>query len=171
MRTLTRPRTAVILSPLPLELTPQEPQPPCVRPRAGAHRTQPATPVSRLPRTGRDACHVHDGDLAFERRRRSQLDDWRTTPAGAASADRVRNWLDYRIAEIEKGDIARARNALADPGWRANFDLTGVPMEALARVDGFVEAACDALADRDLDPDAATRALRAARVTVTPASR
>ena len=99
------------------------------------------------------------------------MNDWRTTAHGAAGAGHIRRWLDRRIAEVEKGDIARARKQLSDPGWRINYDLTGVPDAELARVDRFVETACDALADRNLIPDAALKALRAARITVTPASR
>jgi hypothetical protein len=101
----------------------------------------------------------------------SPLNDWRTTALGAAAAGHIRRWLDRRIAEVEKGDIARARKQLSDPGWRTDYDLTGVPADELARVDAFVETACDALADRHLVPDAALKALRAARITVTPASR
>ena len=99
------------------------------------------------------------------------MNDWRTTALGAAAAGHIRRWLDRRIAEVEKGDIARARKQLSDPGWRIDYDLTGVPNDELARVDAFVETACDALADRHLVPDAALKALRAARITVTPASR
>jgi len=96
------------------------------------------------------------------------LNDWRTTPPSAAAADLIRTWLDDRIAEIRRDDIAHARGALEDPGWRIRIDITGVPLNALARIDGLVETACDALADRDLDPDAAVRALQDAVASVTP---
>ena len=96
------------------------------------------------------------------------MSDWRATFPSAAAADHIRAWLDDRVSEIERGEVAQARRALEDPGWRINFDLTGVPLNALARVDGFVEAACDALADRSLQPDKAVEEIRRARRVVTP---
>jgi len=96
------------------------------------------------------------------------LNDWRTTPPSAATAEQIRAWLDERIAEVRRDDIAHARGALEDPGWRIRIDIAGVPLNALARIDGLVETACDALADRSLDPGAAIRALREAVASVTP---
>jgi hypothetical protein len=95
------------------------------------------------------------------------LDDWRTTPPSAAAADQIRTWLDARILEIRRDDIGHARNALEDPGWRIHIDIAGVPLNALARIDTLLETACDALADRDLDPDTAIRALQDAIGIVT----
>jgi hypothetical protein len=96
------------------------------------------------------------------------VDDWRTTPPSAAAADQIRAWLDARINEIRRDDIGRARTALEDPGWRIRIDIAGVPLNVLARIDGLVENACDALADRELVPDAAIRLLQDAVAIMTP---
>ena len=96
------------------------------------------------------------------------MNDWRTSPECAGAIGSIRTWITDRRSEVERGDIARARAALEDPGWRIDMDLTGVPLPALARIDEFVESACDALADRDLAPATAIRALDEAIAVVTP---
>jgi len=89
------------------------------------------------------------------------LTDWRTDCPIAV--DQIRSWLEARIVEIERDDIVRARTAMEDPGWRIDFDLTGVPLNALARIDEHVERAADDLADRALNAASATRSLQVAR--------
>ncbi len=96
------------------------------------------------------------------------MNDWRTTPPSAAAAEQICAWLDARIDEIQRDEIARAREALEDPGWRIRIDIGGVPLSELARIDGLVESACDSLADRALEPAAAIQALREAVAVVTP---
>ena len=76
------------------------------------------------------------------------MQEWRTT--FPAAADRIRNGLSDRVAQIDRGEIAQARTALEDPGWRIGIDLTGVPLCPLARLDECAEQTTDSLADWDL---------------------
>lgn len=87
---------------------------------------------------------------------------------GSGGAASMVAWIDQLLTDVRDGQREQAREAIESGHWRAELDLSGVPVPIVDQAAHSLYAAADALRDPGGPAEAAIEALLIARARFLP---